>query len=146
MTSWLDILPASDRERLREKYKLSAAAYEKLRQKVKGPEDLREEMMRNEILAQLKFGLETEPSMVRALKSQIEKDIQEQGIEAVLKRTDLPEGIRSSVEAGKFDVTVASPSEDAPDQIVLVAEGNVQEKLAVKTSLADAYIAQIGDG
>ena len=142
-SSWLDILPSSERQKIREKYKLSEAAYEKLREKVKGPEDLREEMLRNEIMAQLKFGLETEPAMKDALKKQIEKDLAERGIEAVLDATTLPDTLRQRLERGQFDVTVASPSETAHDALVVVPEGNVREKLPVQRSLTDAYLAQL---
>ena len=128
MNSWLDMLPSSERQKIREKYKLSPAAYEKLRQKVKGPEQLGEEMQRNELMAKLKFALETEPKVKEALKQQVEKDFSEQGIE---------------VPEGEFDVTVDSISESEPDQIVLVPEGNVSEKVSVPTSLADTYLSQL---
>ncbi len=141
--SWLDILPSSERQKIREKYRLSAAAYEKLREKVKGPEDLREEMIRNEIMARLRFGLETEPALKDALKKQIEKDITEKGIEAVLSSPGLPDILRQLLESGRFDVTVASPSEHEPDQLVVVPEGNVQEKLPVHMSLTNAYLSQL---
>ena len=141
--SWLDILPSSERQKIREKYKLSAAAYEKLREKVKGPEDLREEMVRNEIMARLRFGLETEPAMKDALKKQIEKDIAEKGIEAVLSSLGLPDTLRQLLESGQFDVTVESSAKDAPDRLVLVPEGNVREKLPVHMMLTNAYLSQL---
>lgn len=144
--SWLDILPSSERQKIREKYKMSAAAYEKLREKVKGPKELKEEMAYNEMMAKLRFDLETMPELKKALKNQIEKDIAEQGIEAVLSNPSIPKELQSYIESGAFDVTVASPAEDEPDQIVLVPEGNVSERLAVSSTLSDTYLSQLQAG
>lgn len=142
MSNWLDILPPNERHRLREKYKMSAAAYEKLREKVKGPEDLEREMLWNEAMAKLKFGLETEPALKQALTQQIERDIAERGIENVLM---LPEAGAQKLHGviGQFEVTVEHGADNTPDQLVLVPEGNVQEKIPVKRGQAESYIAQM---
>ena len=122
---------------------MSAAAYEKLRQKVKGPEELKKEMEWNDVMAQLRFGLETEPQMKEALKKQIEKDIAEQGIEAVLGLSEVPADLKQQIESGAFEIDVASPSEKAPDQLVLTPEGNVGEKIPMKKSLTESYLSQM---
>lgn len=141
MSSWLDSLPTNERQRIKEKYKLSESAYEKLRQKVKGPEDMEREMEQNHVLAELKFGLETEPVMKQALQRQIENDIAEHGIENVLELNDLSSEIRSLIEKGKFEVTVDESLNYAHDQIVVCLEGNVSDKVPVKTRFAEAYLS-----
>lgn len=143
MNSWLDMLPSSERQKIREKYKMSAAAYEKLREKVKGPEEMQQELNHNELMAQLRFDLETEPGMKDALKQQIENDMEQGGIEAVLKNPDLPSELRQQLERGEFEVTVESPTESEPDQIVLAPEGNVSEKFPISSSLSDSYLSQL---
>lgn len=145
MNSWLDMLPSNERQKIREKYKMSPSAYEKLRQKVKGPEDLQEEMQWNEAMAQLRFDLETEPHMKDALKKQIEKDIAEQGIDAVLQNPDVPQELRDQIANGKFEVTVDSVSEDVSDQLTIHPEGNVSEKIPVSQSLTETYVSQLQD-
>ena len=143
MNSWLDMLPSNERQKIREKYKMSAAAYEKLREKVKGPEDLEREMNYNEMMAQLRFDLETEPGLKDALKKQLEKDVEQGGIEAVLQNPDIPSKLKQQLEQGKFEVTVASPSEHEPDQLVIAPEGNVAEHIPVNKSLSDSYLSQL---
>lgn len=142
MNSWLDTLPSGERQRIREKYKMSAAAYEKLREKVRGPEELAEELARNEILAQLRFGLETEPGLKDALKQQIEKDIREQGIDACVSIESLPDELKAQLEQGQFEVSVDAPEQSPQDQIVIAPEGNVSEKVALNLQLNDKYLAQ----
>ena len=68
--SWLDRIPSNERQRIREKLHLSEAEYARLREKVKGPEDLEREMDRNELLAELKFQMESEPKLAEALRAQ----------------------------------------------------------------------------
>jgi len=141
--SWLDKLPGSAKQKKRAKYKMSAHAYEKLRQKVVGPEQAKEEMKRNEAMAQLKFGLETEPEFKEALQKQIEKDIAEQGIEAVLAVSEIPSDLKDQLQTGNFEIDITSPSEDAPDQLVLTPEGNIGEKIPVSKSLTESYLSQL---
>jgi hypothetical protein len=140
---WLDKLPGTAKQKKRAKYKMSAAAYEKLRKKVVGPEKAKQEMQMNESMAQLKFGLETEPELKKALKSQIEKDIQEQGIEAVLALSEVPADLKQQLESGGFDISIDSPSDEASDQLVLTPEGNVGEKIPMKKSLMESYLSQM---
>jgi len=141
--AWLDKLPGTAKQKERMKYKMSARAYEKLRQKVVGPEKAKEEMKWNEAMAQLKFGLETEPEFKEALKHQIEKDIAQQGIEAVLELSDIPADLKKQLESGAFDINVVSVAEDVPDQIVLTPEGNIGEKIPMKKALMESYVSQL---
>ena len=143
--SWLDMLPSSERQKVRERYKMSAGAYEKWREKVRerGPEYIEKEQMWNEAMAQLKFALESEPHMKQALKQQLEKDLAEQGIEAVLQDPNLPEDLKNLIEQGQFDITVDSPQEDEHDTLVVVPEGNVSEKLPVTFQLTESYVSQL---
>jgi hypothetical protein len=137
------MLPSSERQKIRDKYKMSAAAYEKLRQKVKGPEELKQEMEWNELMAQLKFDLETDPHMKEALKKQLEQDLSEQGIEAVLENANLPEDIKKQIESGAFEIDVDSPTEDSPNQLVIAPEGNIGEKLPIAMHLTESYLSQL---
>ena len=141
--AWLDKLPGTAKQKERMKYKMSARAYEKLRQKVVGPEKAKEAMKWNEAMAQLKFGLETEPEFKEALKQQIEKDMAEQGIEAVLDMSEVPANLKQQLESGDFDVSIVSPSEDVPDQLVLTPEGNIGEAIPVSKTLMESYISQL---
>ncbi len=133
MSTWLDQLPSNERAKIRARLR-SPEAYEKLREKVKGPEDLERDMEKNEALAELKFALETEPKAKNALKAQIEKDIAEQGIESMLGEVN-PEFVYA-LEQGNFDVAVDS------DQVVVIPEGVVAEKLPVSQKVSDTYIQQ----
>ena len=135
--SWLDKLPGSAKQKKRAKYKMSAHAYEKLRQKVVGPEKARQEMEWNEAMAQLQFGLETEPQMKEAFKEQIEKDIAEQGIEAVLELSEIPADLKAQIESGGFDVSIIN------DQIVLNPEGNIGEKIPMRKAVTESYLSQL---
>ncbi|MBT4119829.1 MAG: hypothetical protein HOG89_02170 [Candidatus Peribacter sp.] len=141
--SWLDKLPGTAKQKQNAKYKMSARAYEKLRQKVVGPEKAKQEMQRNEAMAQIKFGLETEPEFQEAFKQQIEKDIAQQGIEAVLSNPDISNEMKQQIESGSFDIDVTSPSEDVPDQLVIKPEGNVGEKIPLSKSLTESYLSQL---
>ncbi|PIR54176.1 hypothetical protein COU75_02220 [Candidatus Peregrinibacteria bacterium CG10_big_fil_rev_8_21_14_0_10_42_8] len=143
--SWLDKFPSGEKERVRERFRMSPAAYEKMRERVKGPEDLKEEMQWNEAMAQLKFALETEKELKDALIEQIASDIESGGLESVLESVDLPQEIRDQLERGEFDVHVDTPVESERDQIVLVPEGNITEKIPINFSLSETYVSQLGE-
>lgn len=145
MSSWLDKLPSNEKQKIKDRFRMSASAYEKMRESVKGPEDLKDELQWNEMMAQLKFTLETEKKIKDALKQQIESDMKESGIEAVLQNSDIPQEIRQQLESGKFDVTVGAPKEDEHDQLILVPEGNVDEKIPVRFSMSETYVSQLTD-
>ncbi|TSC79024.1 MAG: hypothetical protein G01um101425_870 [Candidatus Peregrinibacteria bacterium Gr01-1014_25] len=138
---FLDHLPSQEREKIRKRLR-SPEAYEALRDKVKGPEDLERELRRSEQLAELQFSLETEPHMRGALREQMREDIQEKGIDAILEADALsPEG-KGAIEQGKFDVRVDAHPQSHEDAIIAVPEGNVQEKAPVKTVFSDRYVGQ----
>lgn len=135
--SWLDHLPSSERAKIRKKMR-SPAAYEKLREVVKGPEDLAEEMEKNESVAELQFALETEPRVQEKLQQYIGQAIKETGIENVVETANASRASLQSISAGNFTVAIeSSPSTEA---MVLQPEGNVAEKIPVKTAFSDRYI------
>lgn len=140
--SWLDHIPSHERLKIRTRLR-SPEAYAALREKVKGPEDLEKEMKKSEVLAELSFTMETEKDVKQALKSQIEKDCREQGMESVLEGvTDIAPDVRQAIEQGKFQPAVSSHPSTGEDALVIVAEGTVQETLPVKTRLSDTYVSQ----
>jgi hypothetical protein len=141
MSSWLDLLPSHERQKLRERRKLSAAEYEKLREKVKSVEKIGEEMAENERIAELKFAIESEPKIKEALRAQIEADLKEEGLENVLD-AGAPEALRKALQEGKFDVQMGSDPDTHRDQLVIVPEGTVAERLVVPPVLSDRYVTQ----
>ena len=140
--SFLDNLPSKERRKLRKM--MSPEAYERLREKVKGPEDLEKELKRGEQLAELSFELQTDEKLREHLKSQCEKDVREQGIEAVLDAQKLSPEMKKAIEQGKFMLAVSSHPTTHDDQLVAVplGEGNVQEKIPLKPAFSDRYVAQ----
>jgi len=146
MSSWLDLLPSSERQKVRAIRKISPREYQKLREKVKSVEQIGEEMDRNELLAELSFAMEAEPTLKEALQKQIEQDIQEQGIENVIYA---PEGLDASAQEvlkQGFDIKVAENPESHKDQIMILPSGNVAEKLPVNFSLSEQYVQQFAAG
>jgi len=145
MSSWLDLMPSYERQKLRELKKRSPEEYAKLREKIKSVEQITEEMKKNEQLAELSFALEMEPKLKEALKQQVESDIMEQGIDSVLF---LPEGLSEKVQAALkegFDISVDTNPETQKDQILVHPEGNVNEKIPINFSLSEQYVQQYVD-
>ena len=122
---------------------MSPEAYEALREKVRqhGPEAIKEEMKKNERLAELNFAMESEPKMRETVKRQIEKDLAEQGIEHVLEEAPSAEAKRS-LEQGKFILQVSAHPKTHQDALIVIPEGNVQEKLPLTQQLSDHYVSQ----
>lgn len=141
MTSWLDHLPSQERAKIRKRLR-SPEAYEALRNTVKGPEDLERELHRAEQLAEVHFALETTPGLQDALQAMARKDMAERGIDAVLEVDGLSPDGRHALEQGKFTLHIAAHPVSHEDALVAVAEGNVQEKIPVKPSFSDRYVAQ----
>ena len=139
--SWLDNVSSNERMKIRKRMR-SPEAYEKLRESVKGPEDLEKEMKRSEALAELHFALESEKPMHDALKSQVEKDMKEQGIDGVIDSSKLSLEARKNLEQGKFTLTVSSHPQTHQDTLTAVPEGNVQEKIPLKQTFNDRYVGQ----
>lgn len=142
MSTWLDLMPSSERQKLRELKKHSPEEYERLRERVKSVEQISEEMSHNEQMAELSFALSAEPGLKEALMKQVQEDLQEQGIEGVLESSNISEEDRAKLDQGAFDVRVDAHPETQQDQIVLVPEGNVQEKIPISSSLGEQYVQQ----
>lgn len=140
--SWINSIPSHERERIRMRMR-SPEAYEKLREKVKGPEDLEKELKRNEAMAELHFGFETEPRLHDALKNQVEKDLREQGIEGVLDLQNVSAESKKAIESGKFTLTISSHPTTHHDALAVIPEGNVQEKIPVKPVFTDRYLGAL---
>jgi hypothetical protein len=143
MSDYMDHLPNSVREGIRKKMR-SPEAYERLRDKVKGPEDLEHEMDKSEKLAELHFAMESNKETSEAVKATLEKDLHEQGIDAVLESDALSPDMKKYIEAGKFTIAVSSHPSTHEDALVVMPEGNVQEKIPVKTSFSETYSSQFG--
>ncbi len=142
MPSWLDILPSTERAKIRKRLR-SPAEYERLREKVKGPEDLEREMKWNEAMAELSFTLETEPKVKEALRQQVEKDMQEQGIEQALEgASEASPDAKKALEEGRFNLSVEENPETHQDQLAVSPEGTVAEKIPIKKSLSEQYVYQ----
>jgi len=126
-------LPPALSERMKKaKEMMSLAAYEELRKRVKGPEDLERELGHMEKLANLKFDMESEPKFKQKLKEKIKEDIDAEGLEKVLA---------GNLE-GDFDVSIEENPDTHEDQLVVCPEGNVSEKIAIKPVFSDKYLAQ----
>ena len=122
---------------------MSPEAYEKLREKVKGPEDLEKELKKAEQLAEVHFALESDPQVQEKAKSSIDTDIREEGIENVLDLTFATPEAKKALERGKFRLTVTSHPLTHDDQLTAIPEGNVQEKIPVQSSFNEKYVAQL---
>ena len=130
MAQWLDRLPSPERAKIRARCR-SPEAYEKLRECVKGPEDLERELEKNSKLAELKFAMETEPALKQELKESIQEDIKEHGVEAVLEK---------SFE-GDFDIAIDTNPETNQDQLVVLPEGSVSEKIPITPAFNEKYVS-----
>jgi hypothetical protein len=140
--SFMDRLPSQEKEKIRKRLR-SPEAYERLRDKVKGPEDLEKELDRSEKLAEVHLALESEPGMKESIRSSIEKDITEQGIENVLEMTNASPEAKAAIEQGKFDVAVDAHPDTHEDALVVLSEGNIQEKIAIKPTFSDRYVGSL---
>lgn len=143
MSSWLDHLPSHEREKIRARLR-SPEEYERLRERVKGPEDLERELKYNESLADLKFSIEMEPQAGETLRRHLEKDIREKGIDQVI---DYPKELSPDtcrlLEEGKFQILVEAHPENGKDVLVILPEGKPAERLPLKPSINEQYVAQI---
>ncbi len=143
MSDFMDQLPSKEKERIRKKMR-SPEAYERLRDKVKGPEDLENEMKKSEQLAELHFALESDEKIAEKLKATIEKDLREQGVESMIETEALSAEAKQQIEAGKFTLAVSAHPSTHEDGLMLLPEGNVQEKIPLKASFSEQYAGQFG--
>ena len=139
--TFLDHLPSRDREKIRKRMR-SPEAYEKLRETVKGPEDLEREMEQNDRMAEAHLALESKPEAQERAKAMITG----QGIEESFEMTDASPDAKKNLEAGKFKLTVRSHPETHQDALVAIPEGTVQEKVPVTKSLSDQIIQALNKG
>lgn len=137
---YLDHLPSHEREKIRKKLR-SPAEYERVREKVKGPEDLEKELDRSEKLAEAHLALESEPQQREKMKAQIEKDIKEKGIDAVLESAQLSPETKKLLEEGKFLPKITTHPKTHHDALVIVPVSGVQESFPVKQSFAEQYVS-----
>ncbi|MEI8229979.1 MAG: hypothetical protein WCG83_02465 [Candidatus Peregrinibacteria bacterium] len=143
MSSWLDNFSSPEIRRFKERFHMSEANYEKIREKVKGPEDLEKELAHNALLAELKFALDSEPAMKKALQDRVKEDIKESGLDAVLDDTsELTTDAKIAVVSGKFVLTISANATTHEDQIMVMPEGNVTDKLPVKPAFSEQYLSQ----
>ena len=141
---WVDMMPSHEKKRLRKRMR-SPEAYEKLRQRVQGPEKLSEQMERNGDLAELALALELEPKLQEELKKEIEKDLKGMSLDQIFANPESISGeAQDSLYSGDFDVSIDTNPDTQEDQLVLTPEGNVNEKLPVKFSLSEKYAGQLG--
>lgn len=139
--SYLDHIPSAEREKIRKRMR-SPEAYERLREKVKGPEDLEKEMERSEKMAELSFEMESNSELKERVQAMIEKDIAEQGVEKILEATGVDPDMRLMIEQGKFLLQVSAHPVTHEDTLVIIPEGNIQEKIPVKTGFCERYVSQ----
>ena len=135
--SYLDHLPSREREKIRKRMHLSAEAYEALREKVKGPEDLEKEMKRNEQIAELRFALESEKIFQESSREKIQS-----ALDHAFEYPLTPEQ-KQKIEAGKFHLTVASHPATHIDALVAISEGKIEEKLPIKPVVTDQFLSTL---
>lgn len=125
--SFLDHLGGVEKQRIIKRLR-SPEAYERLRDKVKGPEDLEKELDHAEHMAELHFALESNREQHDALKSIVERAAQGEGVESVVEEgIDVSDEARAAIVDGRFRLEV-SPREDTKgDALMIVPEGTVQE-------------------
>lgn len=138
--NWFDRLPLHEKNRLRKRMR-SPEEYERLRERVKGPEDLEREMAKNELLAELKFALETEPRIQEELRREIEKDVRERGLEQILESSYLSPEVGEVLARGAFEVGIEAHPDTGHEQIVLKPEGNVSENIPLRKTVSEQYTA-----
>ncbi|MFH0851238.1 MAG: hypothetical protein V1876_00615 [Candidatus Peregrinibacteria bacterium] len=140
--SWLDRIPSRERQNLRERFRLSPEAYAELRENVKGPKEVAEEMERSALLAELKFAMEAEPKLAEALRSQVQEDIRIHSLPSVLHALHLSKNLTQALEKGDFTLSVLSDPQTNVDRLVLVPEGKVAEAVPVSQKFSEQYLGQ----
>lgn len=133
--SYLDHIPSHEREKILRRLR-SPAEYERLREKVKGPEDLEKELTKADQIAEAFIRLESDPKLKEKLKQSVEKDIREQGMENVLEKP----------LSGGFDIAIQMNPATHEDQVVVIPEGVVQEAIPVKMTFSEQYVTQLVSG
>ena len=140
--SWLDILPSHERQKLREKLR-SPKEYAKSRESIPNLQEIDEQVERAKALAELKLALELEPRLEEELRKNIERDLQEQGSEALLQSA--PENI-SFLQEENFHIDIVEDPNTKQDTIALLPEGNPGEKVPLKPAISDRYAMEFLQG
>lgn len=138
--SFLDRLPSHEQEKIRKRLR-SPEAYERLRENVKGPEDLKREMEHSERLAELHLSIEGDPAAKERLRARIQEDLREQGMDELLETASLSPEAKQALERGTFDVAVDAHPVTREDALLLLPEGVIQEKIPIKRSFSEQYNA-----
>lgn len=140
--SFLDSLPSLERQKIRKRMR-SEAEYERLRESVKGPEDLERELGRSERMAEAHFALESQPHLRGVLKRDLEHAM-EQGIDAVKEQgAAVSAELLGALREGNFRMEIGPHPTEHHDTLLAVSEGNVQETLAIHPSLANQWISSL---
>ena len=143
--SFLDSLPSLDRQKIRKRMR-SEADYERLREAVKGPEDLERELDRSERMAEVHFALESQPHLQGVLKRDLEHAM-EQGIDALKEDgATVSKELLSALKEGAFHMEIGPHPTEHHDTLLVVSEGNVQEKLAIHPALANQWMSSLLKG
>ncbi len=122
----------------------SPEAYERLRENVKGPEDLEKALDRSEKMAELHFALASDSTAHERLKALIDRAVQEDGIESVLEQgAAFSEAGSAAVREGHFTLAVSVVPQTHEDALMVVPEGNVAEKVPVRMSLMETCVSQL---
>lgn len=140
--SFLDHLPSREREKIRKRLR-SPEEYERFREKVKGPEDLERELKRSERMAEVHFRIETEPEIAQRLHDRIAKDVKERGVKTVLEDAHVSDSVRTTLEQGRFTVSVEAHPKTHEDVLVVVPEGNVHDTLPMKPMQSERYVQMV---
>lgn len=133
--SFFDRLPSKEREKIRKRLR-SPEAYEALREKVKGPEDLEKELQRADQLAELHFALETQPQVREHVRSGLQEQIDIDVEQVVEHGREMSEGVRRALKEGRFTVRVGPHPATHEDCLLVEPEGNVGEALPVAARLS----------
>ncbi len=142
MSSYLDILPSHERASIR-KHLRSPEAYEALREKVKGPEDLEKALRQSERMAEAHLALESEPRSKESLKGTLERDIREQGVERIMEAAHLSPEARAAIEQGRFDIAVDEHPDSHEDALMVLPEGTIGEKVPVNQIFSERYTQEL---
>ena len=128
--SFLDHLANPEREKIRKRMR-SEAAYEKLRERVKGPEDLEREMERSDRMAEAHLALESDSKAQEKAKEEVQS-----ALEDLFEEQPSPE-VQQKIAEGNFKVAISSHPSTHEDVMTVVTEGNVQEKIPLKSAVSD---------
>lgn len=132
--NYLDRLPVGQQERIKQRLR-TPEQYEMLRQCVKGPEDLKRELDRAEVVAEARFQMESEPEKKEQLKLALKEDLENDQLSLEIAKEELL--------SNNFDVSVESHPETHKDQLAIKPSGNVSETIWLEEEVGDGYLGTI---